>query len=143
MAKLLSTVYVYNTETKQWKKRADMAQGRTNPATAVSKDSVYVFSKAGETDKADIYDIKADTWETTVLPDTSTIIDAAAVDNRVFVLQEKGEKMAWAEYLPEDNVFEEAGEACPFATADRYQATAVIRGTLSLVKEADTKEVIV
>ncbi len=34
--------------------------------------------------------------------------------------------MAWAEYLPEDNVFEEAGEACPFATADRYQATAVI-----------------
>ncbi|WP_418434307.1 DNRLRE domain-containing protein, partial [Anaerotignum lactatifermentans] len=46
MAKLLSTVYVYNTETKQWKKRADMAQGRTNPATAVSKDSVYVFSKA-------------------------------------------------------------------------------------------------
>ncbi len=69
-----------------------MAQGRTNPATAVSKDSVYVFSSAGETDKTDIYDIKADTWETTVLPDTSTIIDAAAVDNRVFVLQEKGEK---------------------------------------------------
>lgn len=143
MAKLLSTVYVYNTETKQWKKRADMAQGRTNPATAVSKDSVYVFSKAGETDKADIYDIKADTWETTVLPDTSTIIDAAAVDNRVFVLQEKGEKMAWAEYLPEDNVFEEAGEACPFATADRYQATAVISGKIYLVKEADTKEVLV
>lgn len=143
MAKLLSTVYVYNTETKQWKKRADMAQGRTNPATAVSKDSVYVFSKAGETDKADIYDIKTDTWETTVLPDTSTIIDAAAVDNRVFVLQEKGEKMAWAEYLPEDNVFEEAGEACPFATADRYQATAVISGKIYLVKEADTKEVLV
>ena len=143
MAKLLSTVYVYNTETKQWKKRADMAQGRTNPATAGSKDSVYVFSKAGETDKADIYDIKADTWETTVLPDTSTIIDAAAVDNRVFVLQEKGEKMAWAEYLPEDNVFEAAGEACPFATADRYQATAVISGKIYLVKEADTKEVLV
>jgi len=143
MAKLLSTVYVYNTETKQWKKRADMAQGRTNPATAVSKDSVYVFSKAGETDKADIYDIKTDTWETTVLPDTSTIIDAAAVDNRVFVLQEEGEKMAWAEYLPEDNVFEEAGEACPFATADRYQATAVISGKIYLVKEADTKEVLV
>ena len=143
MAKLLSTVYVYNTETKQWKKRADMAQGRTNPATAVSKDSVYVFSKAGETDKADIYDIKTDTWETTVLPDTSTIIDAAAVDNRVFVLQEEGEKMAWAEYLPEDNVFEEAGEACPFATADRYQATAVISGEIYLVKEADTKEVLV
>lgn len=143
MAKLLSTVYVYNTETKQWKKRADMAQGRTNPATAVSKDSVYVFSKAGETDKADIYDIKADTWETTVLPDTSTVIDAAAVDNRVFVLQEEGEKMAWAEYLPEDNVFEEAGEACPFATADRYQATAVISGKIYLVKEADTKEVLV
>lgn len=143
MAKLLSTVYVYNTETKQWKKRADMAQGRTNPATAVSKDSVYVFSKAGETDKADIYDIKTDTWETTVLPDTSTIIDAAAVDNRVFVLQEEGEKMAWAEYLPGDNVFEEAGEACPFATADRYQATAVISGKIYLVKEADTKEVLV
>lgn len=143
MAKLLNGVYSFNIETKQWQKRADMVAGRTNLASAVSKDQLYVWTKAGATDKAQIYDIKTDTWETAVMPDTSTVIDAASVDNRVFVLKEDGEKMYWQEYLPEDNVFEDAGTACPFAASDKYKASAVIRGKIYMVKEAETKDVLV
>ena len=146
-AKLLNGVYAYNTDTKQWQKKADMAAGRTNLAVAVSNadgtDKLYAWSRTGSTDKADIYDIKADTWETAVMPDTSAVIDAASVDNRVFVLKEDGEKMFWQEYLPEDNLFEDAGTVCPFAVSDRYQASAVIRGKIYMVKEAQTKEVLV
>ena len=69
-----------------------------------------------------MYDIKTDTWERAVRPDTSTVIDAASVDNRVFVLKEDGEKMFWQEYLPDDNMFEDAGVACPFAASDKYRA---------------------
>lgn len=141
--KLLNVVYAFNIETKQWQKKADMAEGRTNLAAAVSKDKLYAWTKAGATDKAEIYDIKTDTWETAVMPDTSRIIDAASVDNRVFVLKEDGEKMFWQEYLPEDNVFEEAGTECPFATSDKYKASAVISGKIYMVKETDTKEVLV
>lgn len=143
MAKLLNSVYVFNTETKQWQKKADMAEGRTNLAAALSRDKLYVWTKAGATDKAEIYNIKTDTWETAVLPDTSAVIDAASVDNRVFVLKEDREKMFWQEYLPEDNVFEEAGEMCPFAVSDQYRASAVIRGKIYMVKEAETREVLV
>lgn len=141
--KLLNAVYAFNTETKQWQKKADMAEGRTNLAAAVSKDKLYAWTKAGETDKAEIYDIKTDTWESAVMPDTSTVIDAASVDNRVFVLKEDGEKMFWQEYLPEDNVFEEAGTECPFATSDKYKASAAISGKIYMVKATDTKEVLV
>ena len=142
-AKILNAVYAYNTETKQWRKKADMAEGRTNLAFAVSKDSLYLWTKAGTTDKAEIYNIKTDTWKTAVMPDTSSIIDAASVDNRVFVLKEDGEKMYWQEYLPEDNVFEDAGTECPFAASDKYKASAVIRGKIYMVKETETKEVLV
>ena len=141
-AKVLNSVYTFNTETKQWQKKADLAEGRTNLASAVSKDQLYAWTKAGATDKAEIYNIKTDTWETAVMPDTSSIIDAASVDSRVFVLKEDGEKMHWQEYLPEDNVFEEAGEACPFAASGRYKASAVIRGKIYMVKEGETKEVL-
>ena len=141
--KLLNAVYAFNTETKPWQKKADMAEGRTNLAAAVSKDKLYAWTKAGETDKAEIYDIKTDTWESAVMPDTSTVIDAASVDNRVFVLKEDGEKMFWQEYLPEDNVFEEAGTECPFATSDKYKASAAISGKIYMVKATDTKEVLV
>ena len=142
-AKLLNSVYAFNTDTKQWQKKADMEEGRTNLAAAVSKDKLYAWTKAGATDKAEVYNIKTDTWETAVMPDTSTVIDAASVDNRVFVLKEDGEKMFWQEYLPEDNVFEEAGSECPFATSDKYKASAVISGKIYMVKETETKEVLV
>lgn len=141
--RLLHSVYAFNTETKRWQKRADMAEGRTNLAAAVSKDQLYVWTKAGATDKAQIYHIKTDTWETAVMPDTSTVIDAASVDNCIFVLKEDGEKMYWQEYLPEDNVFEDAGAACPYATSDQYRASAAINGKIYMVKEAETKEVLV
>ena len=142
-AKLLKSVYAFNTDTKQWQKKSDMAEGRTNAAYAVSKAQLYLWTKAGTTDKAEIYNIKTDTWETAVMPDTSSIIDAASVDNRVFVLKEDGEKMYWQEYLPEDNIFEEAGAECPFAASDKYKASAVIRGKIYMVKETETKEVLV
>lgn len=89
MAKVLNSVYAFNTETKQWQKKADLAEGRTNLAAAVSKDKLYTWTKAGATDKAEIYDIRTDIWETAVMPDTSRVIDAASVDNRVFVLKEE------------------------------------------------------
>ncbi len=142
-AKILNVVYTYNTETKQWQKKADMTEGRTNLASAVSKDRLYMWTKAGTTNQTEIYNIKTDTWEKAVMPDTSTVIDAASVDGRVFVLKEDGEKMFWQEYLPEDNVFEDAGTACPFAASDRYKASAVIHGRIYMVKEAETKEVLV
>ena len=142
-AGLLNGVYAFHTETKQWQKKADMAEGRTNLASAVSKDKVYAWTKAGRTSRAEIYDIKTGTWETAVLPDTSTVVDAAGVDSRIFVLKEEGEKMYWQEYLPEDNAFEDAGAACPFAASDKYRASAVIRGKIYMVKEAETKEVLV
>ena len=142
-ASLLKAVYAYNTETKQWQKKADLEEGRTDLAIAVCRDKVYAYAKAGATDRVLIYDIKADTWETVLMPDTSTVIDAAGVDNRVFVLREEGEKMYWTEYLPDDQVFEDAGAVCPFAVSDRYKASAVISGKIYMVKEAETKEVLV
>ncbi len=146
-AKVLNSVYTFNTDSKLWQKKTDLTEGRTNLAAAVSKDRLYTWTKAGATDKAEIYNIKTDTWETVVLPDTSSIIDATSVDNRVFVLKEDGEKMYWQEYLPEDNVFEDnavngAGAACPFAPSGKYKASAVIRGKIYMVKEAETKEVL-
>ncbi len=146
-AKVLNSVYTFNMDSGLWQKKTDLAEGRTNLAAAVSKDRLYTWTKAGATDRAEIYNIKTDTWETVVLPDTSSIIDAASVDNRVFVLKEDGEKMYWQEYLPEDNVFEDnavngAGAACPFAPSGKYRASAVIRGKIYMVQEAETKEVL-
>ena len=142
-AKLLKSVYAYNTETRQWQKKADLAEGRTDLAYACSKDKIYVWSKAGTTDQAEIYDIKTDTWETAVLPDTSAVIAAASVDNRVFVLKEDGEKMFWQEYLPEDNLFEDVGTVCPFAASDIYGTPVVISGKIYMAKTEETKEVLV
>ena len=142
-AQLLKSVYAFNTETKQWQKKADLAEGRTNLAAAVSRDKVYLWTKAGATNKAEIYDIKTDTWETAVLPDTSTVIGAASVDNRVFVLKEDGEKMFWQEYLPEDNLFEDAGTACPFAASDTFGTPVVVSGKIYMTKAEETKEVLV
>ncbi len=142
-AKLLKSVYAYNTETRQWQKKADLAEGRTNLAYACSKDKIYVWSKAGTTDQAEIYDIKTDTWETAVLPDTSAVIAAVSVDNRVFVLKEDGEKMFWQEYLPEDNLFEDVGTVCPFAASDIYGTPVVISGKIYMAKTEETKEVLV
>ena len=142
-AKLLKSVYAYNTETRQWQKKADLAEGRTNLAYACSKDKLYVWSKAGTTDQAEIYDIKTDTWETAVLPDTSAVIAAASVDNRVFVLKEDGEKMFWQEYLPEDNLFEDAGTVCPFVASNIYGTPVVISGKIYMAKTEETKEVLV
>ena len=82
-AKALKNVYVYHTESKQWQKKADMKEGRTNLSTAVCDKKVYAFSKAGATDRVDVYDMNTDTWETTVMPGTSTILGAAGGDKNV------------------------------------------------------------
>ena len=142
-AKALKNVYVYHTESKQWQKKADMKEGRTNLSTAVCDKKVYAFSKAGATDRVDVYDMNTDTWETTVMPGTSTILGAAAVDNRVFVLKEKESSLFFEEYLPEENTWEEPGTVCPYTVSDRFAAPVVIRGKIYLVKESETKDVYV
>ena len=142
-AKALKNVYVYHTESKQWQKKADMKEGRTNLSTAVCDKKVYAFSKAGATDRVDVYDLNTDTWETTVMPGTSTILGAAAVDNRVFVLKEKESSLFFEEYLPEENTWEEPGTVCPYTVSDRFAAPVVIRGKIYLVKESETKDVYV
>ena len=142
-AKALKNVYVYHTESKQWQKKADMKEGRTNLSTAVCDKKVYAFSKAGATDRVDVYDMNTDTWETTVMPGTSTILGAAAVDNRVFVLKEKESSLFFEEYLPEENTWEEPGTVCPYTVSDRFVAPVVIRGKIYLVKESETKDVYV
>ncbi len=54
-----------------------MKEARTNLATAVcGGKSICFFSKAGATDKLDVYDLDADTWESAVMPGTSTILGA-------------------------------------------------------------------
>lgn len=142
-AKALKNVYVYHTESKQWQKKAAMKEGRTNLSTAVCDKKVYAFSKAGATDRVDVYDMNTDTWETTVMPGTSTILGAAAVDNRVFVLKEKESSLFFEEYLPEENTWEEPGTVCPYTVSDRFAAPVVIRGKIYLVKESETKDVYV
>lgn len=91
----------------------------------------------------DVYDLNTDTWETTVMPGTSTILGAAAVDNRVFVLKEKESSLFFEEYLPEENTWEEPGTVCPYTVSDRFAAPVVIRGKIYLVKESETKDVYV
>lgn len=142
-ATVLKSVYAFNTDSKQWQKKADLVDGRTNLATAVCDNKVYAFSKAGATDKVDIYDLKTDTWETMVMPGTSAILGASSVDNRVFVLKEDGESMYWVEYLPEDNAFEDAGTVCPYTTSDNFVTPVVLSGKIYMVKETETKNVLV
>ncbi len=142
-ASLVKSVYAFNTEAKKWTKKADMAEGRTDMAVAVSKNKVYAFAKAGATDKVTVYDMVTDTWESQVTTGTSIVIGAASIDNRVFVLQEDGESMYWSEYLPEDNTFDDAGAVCPFAASEKYVTPAVSNGKIYLVTEDTTKKVLV
>lgn len=142
-ASLLKSVYTFNAETKKWTKKADLAEGRTDMAVAVNKNKVYAFAKAGATDKVTVYDMATDTWESQVTTGTSIVIGAASIDNRVFVLQEDGESMYWSEYLPEDNVFDDAGAVCPFATSEKYVTPAVSNGKIYLVTEDTTEKVLV
>ena len=142
-AAALKHIYVFNAESKKWTAKADMKEARTNLATAVCGGKVYVFSKAGATDKLDVYDLDADTWESAVMPGTSTILGAVCVDNRIFVLKEEGEGIYWVEYLPEDNAFEEAGIVCPYTTSDHFATPVVISGKIYMVKETETKNVFV
>ena len=142
-AAALKHIYVFNAKSKKWTTKADMKEARTNLATAVCGGKVYVFSKAGATDKLDVYDLDADTWESAVMPGTSTILGAVCVDNRIFVLKEEGEGIYWVEYLPEDNAFEEAGIVCPYTTSDHFATPVVISGKIYMVKETETKNVFV
>ena len=142
-AAALKHIYVFNAESKKWTTKADMKEARTNLATAVCGGKVYVFSKAGATDKLDVYDLDADTWESAVMPGTSTILGAVCVDNRIFVLKEEGEGIYWVEYLPEDNAFEETGIVCPYTTSDYFATPVVISGKIYMVKETETKNVFV
>ena len=141
-AQLLTSVYAYNIETGQWIRKQDLKESITDAATAVSRGKVYTFMKAGLTDQIDVYDIKTDTWNTNMLPGNSTVIAAASVDGRVFVLKEDGGAMRFSEYLPEDNIFEDAGSACPYTVSGYCSTPAVIGGTIYIVNERNAQEVL-
>lgn len=95
-AKALKNVYVYHTESKQWQKKADMKEGRTNLSTAVCDKKVYAFSKAGATDRVDVYDMNTDTWEEpgTVCPYTVSDRFAAPVviRGKIYLVKESETK---------------------------------------------------
>ena len=137
-AAALKHIYVFNAKSKKWTTKADMKEARTNLATAVCGGKVYVFSKAGATDRVDVYDMNTDTWESAVMPGTSTILGAVCVDNRIFVLK-KESSLFFEEYLPEENAFEEAGIVCPYTTSDHFATPVVISGKIYMVKETETK----
>ncbi len=142
-AKLLTSVYAYNTATSKWKKRADLSEGRTNLAYAVSGDEIYAFVKAGKTKEVLIYHLKTDTWESETLPDTSVILGAISVDDRIFALRETDDGMSFFEYLPDENDWEEASMNCPYGISDEYGTLATISGKIYLSKAEENNEVIV
>lgn len=51
--------------------------------------------------------------------------------------------MFWQEYLPEDNLFEDAGTVCPFVASNIYGTPVVISGKIYMAKTEETKEVLV
>lgn len=50
--------------------------------------------------------------------------------------------MYWEEYLPEEDVYDNAGEKCPINKADRYSHGTVIDGKVYMVKEKASNEAV-
>ena len=74
-AAALKNIYVFHAESKKWTTKADMKEAKNQFGhSRLRRQKVYVFSKAGATDKLDVYDLDADTWESAVMPGTSTIL---------------------------------------------------------------------
>lgn len=147
-AKLTKEVYSYHPSTDTWTKRADMPENRTGIIATKCQEKIYVFSKIGTTKQLDIYNPKTDIWEPSIpSADTSRIINAVTVNNRIFLLQAKpsedmGEEIYWQEYLPNEDDYEEAGKSCPFSSASDYTQTAVVNGIVYMVSSGCTDHVI-
>ena len=143
-ATLIKEVYAYSPKKDTWTKKADMPDGRTGVIAAKYKSKVYVFSKIGTTKRIDCYNPKTDTWEEPIVSaDTSCIINAVTINNRIFLLQSKAsdgleEEIYVQEYLPEENDYEEPGKSCPIAGAGRYTQACVIDGTIYFVSMGRT-----
>lgn len=147
-AVLIREVYAYSPKKDTWTKKADMPDGRTGVVAAKYKSKVYMFSKIGTTKRIDCYNLKTDTWEEPIVSaDTSCIINAVTINNRIFLLQSKAsdgleEEIYVQEYLPEENDYEEPGKNCPIAGAGRYTQACVIDGTIYFASTGRTDHVI-
>lgn len=147
-AKILSDVYCYHTESGKWEQKASLPQKRTGLVTTVCDGKIYAFARIGTTERVDIYDITEDTWTSSVKADTSINLQAETIDGHIYVLRELKEKdavkaeMYWEEYLPEQDVYDNAGQKSPVNMADRYTYGAQVEGKVYMVKENETNEVI-
>ncbi len=141
-AKLLKEVYCYEPETNQWTKAADMPVARTQTPTTVCDGRIYVFAKAGSTERVDIYNPAEDAWTQDVKADTCINLQAHTVDGRIFVLREKEDQMYFEEYLPETGEYDNAGEFCTVAGADYYLSGTVVNGKIYLMNNGETNQVL-
>lgn len=141
-AKLLNQIYAYQIETRQWQKKKELPEGRSNLSIAVSNGKIYLFSQIGTTHKISCYNPKADSIEDTMLTGISDVISAMSIDDRVFVLKETDGKMCIQEYLPDEEVYGEEGEVCPYAKSEPYKPCAVMSGKIYMMKETDTNQVL-
>lgn len=147
-AKTIKEVWSYDLGSNKWTKLADMAEGRTGMLATVYDKKIYTFARAGSTERIDIYDPAQDRWTTEVKADTSINIQAQTIDGKIFVLREEQAdedlpaKMYWEEYLPETGEYDNAGEVCTFANADRYLSGTVVGGKIYMVNDHETNRVI-
>ncbi|MCH5266692.1 MAG: hypothetical protein J1F02_12390, partial [Lachnospiraceae bacterium] len=149
LARTIKEAYCYDPDSARWTRLADLSEGRTEMPVTVLDGKIYIFAKAGSTERVDVYDPKEDTWSSDVKADTSTNLQARTVDGRIFVLREKEAenkelpaKMYWEEYLPETGEYDNAGEICSFANADQYLSGAVVNGKIYMVNNRETSQVI-
>lgn len=155
--KLIKATYCYNTESGLWTKLADMPEGRSKIPAAACNGKIYLFAKAGSTERIDIYDPAENTWKTNVTADTSINIQAQEVNGRIFVLREGNgsdinsdiisdntltSQMYVAEYLPEIGEYANAGAASTIADADSYLSGTVANGKIYMVNDKKTDQII-
>lgn len=155
--KLIKAAYCYNTESGLWIKLADMPEERSKAPAAACNGKIYLFAKAGSTERVDIYDPAKNTWETNVTADTSINIQAQEVDGRIFLLREGNgsdinsdisssntltSQMYVAEYLPETGEYDNAGTASTIADADCYLSGTVANGKIYMVNDKKTDQII-
>ncbi|MCH5252903.1 MAG: DNRLRE domain-containing protein [Lachnospiraceae bacterium] len=147
-AKLLKSTYAFYPGTNRWIKLADMPQGRADMPMVAYDGKIYLFAKAGTTERIDIYNPDTNQWTSEVYANTSTIIQAQVVDGHIFVLREKEDKdsieqkVAWEEYLPESGEYDTIGKEIAVVNANRYLSGTVVNGKIYMVNDAMTKSVL-
>lgn len=142
-ARASKEVYCYDPETLAWTKMAEMPEGRTDMVAAAHDGKIYVFARAGSTERVDVYDTAGDFWETPIVRAAASVnLQAQTIDGSILVLQEQGEQMAWAEYLPETGCYDNQGTACTLADAGLYLSGTAINGKIYMVGDRISNRVL-